>query len=81
MDDAIDAIGHDKFGLKERPEPHIGDDRPGLVTLWAPVPGHPDEVEEEGEDGPELGISEPERVMAEKIAMQIRRCGMAAFRW
>ncbi len=73
VDDAIDAIGYDKFGLKERPEPHIGDDRPGLVTLWAPVPGHPDEVEEEGEDGPELGISEPERVMAEKIAMQIRK--------
>ncbi len=73
VDEAIDAIGHEKFGLKEPPEPHVGDDRPGLVTLWAPVPGHPDEVETEGEDGPELGISEPERVMAENIARQIRQ--------
>ncbi|MGB3795523.1 MAG: 3'-5' exonuclease, partial [Alteraurantiacibacter sp.] len=72
VDDAIDAIGYEKFGLKEKPEPHVGDDRPGLVTLWAPVPGHPDDVEDEAEDGPELGISEPERVMAEKIAQQIR---------
>ncbi|MFB0611613.1 double-strand break repair helicase AddA [Aurantiacibacter poecillastricola] len=73
VDEAIDAIGPDNFGLAERPEPHVGDDRPGLVTLWAPVPGHPDEVEDGGEDGPEIGISEPERRMAEKIAMQIKR--------
>ncbi len=73
VDDAIDAIGHEKFGLKKRPEPHIGDDRPGLVTLWKPVPGHPDDVEEEGDDGPEIGISEPERRMAENIAAQIRK--------
>lgn len=73
VDEAIDAIGHEKFGLKKRPEPHVGDDRPGLVTLWAPVPGHPDDVEEEGDDGPEIGISEPERRMAEKIAAQIRK--------
>ena len=73
VDDAIEAIGHGNFGLDRKPEPHIGDERPGLVTLWAPVPGHPDEVEDGGEDGPEIGVSEPERRMAEKIALQIRQ--------
>ncbi len=73
VDEAIDAIGPASFGLEQRPDPHVGDDRPGLVTLWAPVPGHPDEVEVEGEDGPEIGVSEPERRMAEKIAEQIKR--------
>ncbi len=73
VDEAIETIGHGNFGLDRKPDPHIGDDRPGLVTLWAPVHGHPDEVEEEGEDGPEIGVSEPERRMAEKIAEQIKR--------
>ncbi len=73
VDEAIEAIGYGNFGLDRKPEPHIGDERPGLVTLWAPVPGHPDEVESEGEDGPEIGVSEPERRMAEKIALQIRK--------
>ncbi|WP_338245288.1 double-strand break repair helicase AddA [Aurantiacibacter hainanensis] len=73
VDEAIDAVGHEQFGLKERPDPHMGDSRPGLVTLWQPVPGHPEEVEGEGEDGPEIGVSEPERRMAENIALQIRR--------
>ncbi|WP_120075548.1 double-strand break repair helicase AddA [Aurantiacibacter odishensis] len=73
VDDAIEAIGHGNFGLDRKPEPHIGDNRPGLVTLWAPVPGHPDEAEDGGEDGPEIGVSEPERRMAEKIALQIRQ--------
>lgn len=73
VDEAIAAIGHQNFGLESRPEPHVGDDRPGLVILWAPVPGHLDEVDNEGEDGPEIGVSEPERRMAEKIALQIKR--------
>ncbi|APE28915.1 ATP-dependent nuclease subunit A [Aurantiacibacter gangjinensis] len=73
VDEAIQAIGHENFGLRDAPEPHEGQDRAGLVTLWQPVPGHPDEVEIEGGDGPEIGVSEPERRMAEKIALQIRR--------
>jgi len=73
VDDAIEAIGYGNLGLDRPPELHVGDDRPGLVTLWAPVPGHPDEVDDEGDDGPEIGVSEPERRMAEKIALQIKR--------
>ncbi|MGB3167392.1 MAG: 3'-5' exonuclease, partial [Alteraurantiacibacter sp.] len=51
--------------------PHVGDARPGLVTLWKPVPGQP---EDEGEaDGPEIRVSEPERRMADSIAAQVKR--------
>ena len=73
VDQAIDAIGHESFGLDAKPDSHEGQDRAGLVTLWQPVPGHPDDVEVDGADGPEIGVSEPERRMAEKIALQIRR--------
>ena len=69
VDEAIDAIGHEAFGLSSRPARHEGDERPGLVTLWAPVPGAVEENEEE--DGPELRVSEPERRMADKIAQTI----------
>jgi len=71
VDEAIAAIGHEAFGLDRPPEPHFGDDRPGLVTLWQPVPGT--QEEDEDEDGPELRVSAPERRMADKIAEQIRR--------
>ncbi|RPF72556.1 double-strand break repair helicase AddA [Aurantiacibacter spongiae] len=72
VDRAIAAIGHDAFGLDRQPEPHRGDERPGLVTLWQPVSGQADDSESEGE-GPELRVSEPERIMADRIAAQIRR--------
>ena len=78
VDEAIDAIGPDAFGLSEKPEPHIGFDRPGLVTLWRPVPGRPDDAEDEG-DGPELRVSEPERRMADAIAAQIKAMWLGGF--
>ncbi|HEY6817097.1 MAG TPA: UvrD-helicase domain-containing protein, partial [Croceibacterium sp.] len=70
VDGAIAAIGPDSFGLDHAPERHVGDTRPGLVTLWDPVTSRPDD-EEDGE-GPETWLSEPERRMADKIATQIK---------
>jgi ATP-dependent helicase/nuclease subunit A len=69
VDEAIAAIGPAQIGLDKEPEPHVGDNRPGLVTLWRPV-GTASEDESEVED--DKGISEPEREMAEKIAQQIK---------
>lgn len=71
VDDAIDAIGRDALGLQPSSERHEGEDRAGLVTLWQPVPGHPDDAEEE-HDGPEIRVSEPERRMADRIAAQVK---------
>ncbi|QZH75615.1 MAG: double-strand break repair helicase AddA [Erythrobacter sp.] len=71
VDAAINSIGHQALGLERAPDPHVGDNRPGLVTLWKPVPGRPDDADEE-EDGPELRISEPERRMADAIAAQVK---------
>ena len=73
VDEAIEAIGPENIGLDRAPDPHVGDNRPGLVTLWKPVPGLPEDFDDEEGDGPELRISEPERRMAEKIAQQIKR--------
>ncbi|RJY08640.1 double-strand break repair helicase AddA [Aurantiacibacter aquimixticola] len=70
VDAVIDAIGHEAIGLSRTPEPHRGFQRPGLVTLWQPVPGRPEDEGEE--DGPEIGVSETERRMADKIAEQVK---------
>lgn len=75
VDRAIAAISPASFGLKDNPERHSGDSRPGLVTLWKPVPARPDDDAEMAEDGegPEDWISEPERRMADKIAAQVKQ--------
>lgn len=72
VDDTIDAIGHDALGLTKRSEEHIGEERAGLVTLWKPVPGRPEDAEAE-QDGPEIMVSEPERRMADQIAKQVKQ--------
>lgn len=70
VDEAIAAIGHTRFGLTEEPEPHIGDERPGLVTLWQPVTSTVDDaVEDEDEQS---WVSSAERRMAGKIARQVK---------
>ncbi|MEO0062727.1 MAG: hypothetical protein RLZZ08_1287 [Pseudomonadota bacterium] len=71
VDRAIAQIGAASFGLKDAAEPHVGDNRPGLVTLWNPVNARPDD-DEDGE-GPEDWISEPERRMADRIAAQVKQ--------
>ncbi len=73
VDRAIDAIGPDSFGLDTAPEPHVGDNRPGLVTLWQPVSARADDPGDASDsDGPEDWLSEPERAMATRLADQIR---------
>jgi ATP-dependent helicase/nuclease subunit A len=73
VDRAIGEIGPENFGLDTVPEPHVGDERPGLVTLWHPVSAHLDDGEGgQDEDGPEDWLSEPERAMANRIADQVK---------
>ncbi|MDE1917389.1 MAG: double-strand break repair helicase AddA [Sphingomonadales bacterium] len=72
VDRVVAHVGHGAFGLAEAPEPHVGQDRPGLVTLWRPV-GHraEDDSDDEAEEGGET-LSRPEREMAERIALQVK---------
>ena len=71
VDEAIAAIGHANFGLESPPEAHVGDKRPGLVTLWNPVSAQPDDGEEDP-GGAEGWVSAPERRMADRIAAQVK---------
>lgn len=71
VDRTIEAIGPTNFGLRDAPEPHEGDrKRPGLVVLWKPVEAGSDDSEDS--DEPQDWISEPERRMADKIAVQVK---------
>ncbi|MXP43813.1 double-strand break repair helicase AddA [Allopontixanthobacter sediminis] len=74
VDRAIQAIGHEQFGLSEQPEPHRGDARPGEVVLWKPVDAQQGDAagDDDPGEGPETWVSEPERRMADRIAAQIR---------
>ncbi|MXO73719.1 double-strand break repair helicase AddA [Altererythrobacter aerius] len=77
VDRAIEAIAPASFGLDQPAEPHIGDNRPGLVTLWQPVAARDEDAggdggADGGDEGPEEWLSEPERAMASRIAGQIR---------
>ncbi len=76
VDRAIDAIGHDNIGLDRKPDLHFGDDRPGLVTLWKPVPGQDDSDENDGDgdgdSGVQLRTTKSDRRMADRIAAQVK---------
>ena len=76
VDRAISEIGPRRFGL-EHAEPHVGEDRPGLVTLW-PVIGGEGEGADEGRgetrpEGDEGWLSRPDRQLAERIAQQVKQ--------
>jgi ATP-dependent helicase/nuclease subunit A len=71
VNSAIDHVGHEAFGLTKKPEHHVGDKRPGLVTLWKPV-GLKSDDDEDVEEGAEGWLSKPEREMADGIARQVR---------
>ncbi len=74
VDAAITQIGHERFGLSDVPESHVGWDRAGHVVLWRPV-GQAFEAEEPAEDADEDNgnwFSKPDRQMAENIARQVR---------
>ncbi|MCP9223461.1 double-strand break repair helicase AddA [Erythrobacter sp. LQ02-29] len=72
VDAAIEAIGGDQLGLIEPPEPHSGEDRPGLVAAWQPVKvgGDPDEDTPDGMS--DEWLPAPEREMADRIAAQLK---------
>jgi ATP-dependent helicase/nuclease subunit A len=74
VDEAIDAIGHEAFGLDRRPELHAGEDRPGLIGLWHPVGGEDAEEAEapEATEAADTWLPGPERAMADNIAAQIK---------
>lgn len=85
--DAVDAVlaqlGHQALGLDSAPLPHLGDQRPGSVTLWGAVsaPSADDESEEEDaeqspaeeDNSPEQWLSRPDRIIADRLATQIRQ--------
>ncbi|MEM9501916.1 MAG: double-strand break repair helicase AddA [Pseudomonadota bacterium] len=68
---AIDALGHEAFGLDKPPEPHIGAERPGLVTLWRPIHGPADE--EKADDDERDWLPRHDTLLADRIAEQVRR--------
>lgn len=73
VDRAIERIGWERFGLKDKAEAHIGQDRPGLVALWPAIGGELEEDEqEEGDEGAESWLSRPDRQLADRIARQVR---------
>ncbi len=71
VDRAIDAIGASAFGLAQEPPLHIGEERPGLVTLWQPVGDARDE--QDNEEGGENWLARHDRLLADKIAEQVER--------
>ncbi|WP_305096252.1 double-strand break repair helicase AddA [Croceibacterium aestuarii] len=75
VDAAIREIGHAAFGLTSPPDPHVGDQRPGLVALWQPVGAAAEDDPDEGpdEEAPDTWLPGPERRMADKIAAQVKR--------
>ncbi|MEO5705747.1 MAG: double-strand break repair helicase AddA [Alteraurantiacibacter sp.] len=81
VNEAIEAIGYETFGLDEPPERHVGAaERPGLVTLWQPVLAIEEEDEpSDTDEGGETWISAPERRMADRIARQVKRWMVEGF--
>ena len=72
VDKAIDQIGWERFGLKDKSEPHVGQERPGLVALWPPVSDAPGEEEEDEGGGEDNWLSRPDRQLADRIARQVK---------
>ena len=70
VDKAVRAIGPENFGLRDEYADHVGQDRTGLVGLWAPVTGPAEDDEGEGEDD---WLARHDRQMADRIADQVAR--------
>ncbi len=73
VDKAIAAIGPENFGLREAPPPHVGEERPGLVAQWSLVIDGQASAEDEGEEGGSAWLARHDRMLADKIALQVRR--------
>lgn len=75
VDRAIHHIGVARFGLKDAPEPHKGDERAGTVALWQVVglkDGEAEDAEDGVGEGEESWLSRPDRTLADRIARQVR---------
>ena len=74
VDKAIGAIGHEGLGLAIPAAPHMGEDRPGRVTLWRVIGGESGDGDEAepADEGAEAWLSRGDRQMAERIARQVR---------
>ena len=79
VDDAIAAIGHRRFGLRDEPDPHIGHSIPGMVCLLQPVgqslavdDDDAPEPSDSDTGGEETWLSGPERELAGRIALQVK---------
>lgn len=73
VDRVLEGLGAAQLGLPQPPDPHAGHAIPGLVRLWQPVSPAPDSADDDEDDaGEEDWLSEPERVLAGKIAKTVR---------
>ena len=78
VDAAIAAIGPSAFGLTGENERHVGEDRPGVVTLWRPV-GLVNEDDEEDDEEGDNGLSSADYRLADQIARQVRQWDVAGY--
>ncbi|WP_174214261.1 double-strand break repair helicase AddA [Erythrobacter sp. KY5] len=69
VNQVIETLGHEAFGLSDAPADHVGSDKPGLVTLWNPVMGSADDPDE---DDDRDWLPAHDTRLAEKIAEQVR---------
>jgi ATP-dependent helicase/nuclease subunit A len=73
----IAMLGFGEFGLDKEPAPHVGAQRPGLVTLWPPVApkqGEGQEDEDDAEDSENRDwLPRHDTLLAERIANQVQR--------
>ena len=76
VDRAIAAIGPAAFGLTSDTEPHVGEDRPGVVTLWRPVGLVGEDDPEDEEEG---GLSSADYRLANQIARQVRQWDVTGY--
>lgn len=73
VDRAMDAIGPKSLGLEDDYTPHLGQQRPGLVTMWNVVTARGAADDDDEDDGQqEDWLSRHDRLMADNIARQIK---------
>ena len=73
VDRAVAHVGTQAMGMPGEEVQHTGEDRPGRVTLWAPIRAEEsDDPEAVEEEGAETWLPAPERRMADRIAAQVK---------
>ncbi len=73
----IAMLGFAEFGLDKEPAPHVGAQRPGLVTLWPPVAPKQGEAQDDEDDTDDSEnrdwLPRHDTLLAERIADQVQR--------